>query len=150
MKSVKKSFLRKYNSFLIVLLTMLGFSTACENIGEEYGTPAVEYGVPTATFVIKGKVKSNENSTVIPNIRVIMNNDTSFTDQNGNYEVEQSTYPTDQSFDVKFDDVDGVTGGEFNSVDTTIQFVNPQFTGGKGWDSGKTEKEVTISLDPAE
>lgn len=149
MKKVKRHFLKKYNALITLMLSLLGFSTACESL-DEYGAPVAEYGVPTATFIVKGKVSSNEN-TSIPNIRVSMGVDIAYTDENGNYEVSQQNSPTDQVLPIKFDDIDGIENGEYNSFDTIAKFENPTFSGGEGnWDSGKTESQLDIKMDKKE
>jgi putative lipoprotein (rSAM/lipoprotein system) len=149
MAKVKRQLLKKYNVLLTLILSVLGFSTACESI-DEYGAPVVEYGAPTATFIVKGKVSSNENNS-IPNIRVTMGVDTAYSDENGIYEVKQQYSPTDIEFPIKFEDVDGIENGEYNSVDTVAKFENPTFTGGDGnWDMGETESQLDIKMDDKE
>jgi putative lipoprotein (rSAM/lipoprotein system) len=149
MAKVKRHFFRKYNALITLIISILGFSTACESL-DEYGAPAVEYGAPTATFIVKGKVSSNNNN-LIPNIRVSMGTDTAYSDASGNYEVRQQYSPTDIEFPIKFEDVDGVENGEFNSVDTVAKFENPTFTGGDGnWDMGETESQLDIKMDDKE
>jgi putative lipoprotein (rSAM/lipoprotein system) len=151
MNKIKNFILKKYNSLLIILLALLGFSTACEQGGYEYGTPAVEYGVPNATFIVRGKIESKTTSVPIQGIRVIMVNDTAYSGQNGEYLVEGEGFPGDKSFTMSFEDTDGALNGEFHKADTTVEFQNPNFTDGDGsWYLGKTEKEVNIKLDPKE
>ncbi len=149
MAKVKRYFFRKYNALITLILSILGFSTACESL-DEYGAPVVEYGAPTATFIVKGKVSSNDNNS-IPNIRVSMGVDTAYSDKNGNYEVSQQYSPTDAKFRMKFEDVDGVDNGEYSSVDTVARFENPAFTGGDGnWNKGETESQLDIKMDDKE
>jgi putative lipoprotein (rSAM/lipoprotein system) len=132
------------------LLTVLGFSTACEQKADEYGSPIVtEYGTPHATFIVKGQIQSQENLKAIPNIQVIMGYDTSYSDENGNYEAKNGDFPKDQTFLLKFNDIDGVSNGEFNSLDSVIEFKSPIYIEGDGkWYSGKTEKELNIKMNP--
>ena len=149
MKKNKFRVLMGYNSLLSILLTVLGFSTACEQKADEYGTPADEYGTPHATFIVNGQIQSQENSTAIPNIQVIMDYDTSYSDENGKYEAKNGGFPKDQTFLIKFNDIDGASNGEFNSLDSIIEFKSPTFTDGSGnWDRGKTEKELNIKMKP--
>jgi len=147
MKRIKIRALMGYNYLLSVLLIVLGFSAACEKIADEYGTPADEYGTPHATFIVRGQIQSQENSTAISNIQVIMGNDTSYADENGKYEAKNGDFPKDQTFTLKFNDIDGLLNGEFNSLDSVIEFKSPIYTDGDGkWYKGKTEKELNIKL----
>lgn len=54
---MKVRFNRWYNAVLTALLSMLGYSCSSDDIVDEYGVP-VEYGVPTAHFIMKGDRKS--------------------------------------------------------------------------------------------
>jgi putative lipoprotein (rSAM/lipoprotein system) len=150
MNSFRTFFLKKYNIFISMLLALLGFSAACEPGGDMYGSPVMEYGVPVATFIVKGNVKSESTSNNIPDIRVIMGDDTAYTDRTGNYEVETRSDAFAQSFLQEFKDVDGLANGEFQTLDTIVEFNDPEFTGGSGWDNGETEKEMDVKLKPEE
>lgn len=144
MSKLKSGFLRKYNTFLSVLLTVLGFSATCDpNSGR------MEYGVPHADFIVKGTIESFDNASPIPDIKVVMGYDSAYTDQDGNFEVENSAFPGNQSFLLEVRDVDGATAGEYNALDTVIVFEYPEFSGGSGnWYEGKTEKEINVKLKP--
>lgn len=147
MKKIETSLFKKYNALISFLLSILGFGAACSLSSCEYGTPAVEYGTPYATFKVKGGVKSEVTSNSIPNIRVVMGYDTTYTDESGNYQVENTDFPDDQTFLVEFKDIDGVTNGKYQPLDTIVEFIDPEFSGGTGsWDSGETEKEVNVKL----
>lgn len=129
------------------LLSILGFSTACSLSSCEYGSPGMEYGTPYATFKVKGSVKSAETLKPIPAIRVVMRDDTTYTDASGNYQVEDMEFPKDQSIVIYFEDTDGKLNGEYQSLDTIAEFKDPKFTGGKGgWDNGETVKELDVKL----
>ena len=143
---MKRNILKKYNYILAFLLSVLGVGAACSLGGCEYGTPAEEYGVPMATFKIHGTVTSEENDK-IPNIRVVLRTDTTYTDQNGAYAVQTNTFPDDEYFLVELDDIDGTANGAYQPLDTTVVFVDPQFVNGDGsWYAGETSKEVNIIL----
>lgn len=110
-----------------------------------YGTP-VEYGTPSAKYKVYGTVTS-EDSVKIPNIRVVMQTDTGYTDINGAYGVETVTFPIAQDFLIEFDDIDGASNGKYLSQDTLVSFDDPQFVNGDGeWYEGETSKEVNIKL----
>jgi putative lipoprotein (rSAM/lipoprotein system) len=148
MKNINRFLITSSNKFLAFLLFVLGFSAACSEVACEYGAQ-MEYGAPHASFIVKGKVTRANTEQAIPDIRVIMGYDTSYSDQNGNYRAEQSAFPTDQSFLLEFTDMDGPQNGQYEAFDTTIEFVDPQFTGGDGdWDRGETEMDIDIRLTP--
>jgi putative lipoprotein (rSAM/lipoprotein system) len=143
---MKRNILKKYNYIIAFLLSVLGVGGACTLGGCEYGTPAEEYGTPSATFKVNGIVSSEDN-TKIPNIRVVMQSDTVYTDLNGAYNVQTSAFPDDQNFLVEFEDIDGTANGIYQSKDTMVLFDNPQFENGDGsWYIGETSKEINIKL----
>lgn len=151
MTKIKKGFFRGYNALIAALLSLLGFTTACEQSVDEYGAPMPEYGVPSATFIVKGTVKSSVNTESIPNIKVKMGYDSTQTDVQGRYEVSTRSVAGDQTFQVTFEDIDGAENGAFADADTNVVFEDPQFTGGDGnWDQGQAQKEVNIRLNPEE
>ena len=134
-----------YNKLLKYLLAILGIGGACTFSGCLYGSP-VEYGSPHATYKVTGKVTSEQNIK-IPNIQVIMEYDTSYTDNDGNYFVWAEEFPGDQDFNIKFIDVDGEANGIFQPKDTTVNFINPEFIDGDGaWYNGETSKEMNVRL----
>lgn len=151
MTKIKKGFFRGYNTLIAALLSLLGFTTACEQSVDEYGAPMPEYGAPSAEFIVKGSVKSAINDANIPKIKVKMGYDSTQTDAQGRYEVSTRSYAGDQTFLVTVEDIDGAENGAFADADTNVVFEDPQFTGGDGgWDLGQTEKEVNIRLNPDE
>jgi putative lipoprotein (rSAM/lipoprotein system) len=148
---MKRTILEKYNKLLSFLLSVLGFGAACSLGACEYGLPVVEYGTPHATFKVKGTVRSEQTSNNLPNIRVVMGEDTAFTDVSGNYQVKNIDFPNDQAFLVEFKDIDGETNGEYQPLDTIVEFIDPEFSGGSdGWDQGETEKELNVKLKDTE
>jgi len=147
---MKKEFLFNCNKTIVFLLTLLGFATSC---GDNFG--GTEYGTPHADFIVKGTVLSASTNLPIEHIRLIMRDsitqypDTAFTDLNGKYLFNRMGFPADHTFMINLVDIDGTAKGEFQSLDTTIVFKNPVFTGGDGhWNSGKTEKELNLKIKP--
>jgi putative lipoprotein (rSAM/lipoprotein system) len=144
---MKRTLLKKHNTLISFLLSILGFGTACSIGSCEYGLPPVEYGSPYATFKVKGAVKSEATSDNLHGIRVVMGYDTAFTDESGNYQVQNMEFPKDQVFLVEFTDIDGEVNGEYQPLDTIVEFVDPVYSGGSdGWDHGETEKEINVNL----
>jgi putative lipoprotein (rSAM/lipoprotein system) len=142
MKKLEIKFLKSYNAIIGVILALIGFASSCI-IKSEYGTPS-------AKFIVKGKVESSGDNKVIPNIRVVMLGDSIITDINGDYQVtNKHGFPEDQTYNIKFKDIDNALNGEFENLDTIVEFKDPIFKNGDGdWYKGETEKEFNIKLDP--
>ncbi len=141
MRNLNTLFLKKWNALIGVILTLLGFSTACDD-----KESPVEYGTPHATFIVNGNVKDEVTNENIKNIRVVLNTDTTYTDETGNYKVSYTDFPADQSFIIEFDDIDGTDNGEYEALDSTVEFNDSEYTGGSGWYSGETEQELNVAL----
>ena len=140
MRLLKTNLLKISNSVLSSLLFILGFSTSCIFFGAEYGTP-------NADFVIKGTVTSEDTNQPVPQIKVKIEYDSVYTNQNGKYEIIHNAFPESQDILIQFIDTDGeANGGLFQQLDSIVEFTNPKFKGSKHWYEGKTEKEVDISL----
>lgn len=150
MKIIKRRFLSGYNVIITALMALLGFATSCEPLG---GT---EYGVPHARFIVKGKIVSAQGNTPVPDVTIRMQQDTNTrycdsanSDSNGNYLVDMQGFPTSQTYLIKFTDTDGSANGEFETLDTVVEFKNPVYTGGDGnWDQGETQKMMNVTLKP--
>ncbi|MFH0757508.1 MAG: radical SAM-associated putative lipoprotein [Bacteroidota bacterium] len=144
---MKRLLLKKYNTLITCLLSILGFGAACSLNGCEYGPLPVEYGTPHATFKVNGSVRSEVTSGNLPNIRVVMGEDTAYTDEQGNYQVGTMDFPQDQTFLLEFNDIDGEANGAYQPLDTIADFIDPDFAGGTGgWDQGEVEKEINVRL----
>ncbi|MFW5657044.1 MAG: radical SAM-associated putative lipoprotein [Bacteroidota bacterium] len=144
MKSAQIKFFKAYNGLLAVILALLGFSTSCEET-------RVEYGTPSAKFIVNGTIESKESSKPIKNLRVVMQYDTTYSDGDGNYQVAVTDFPDDQDFQLEVADVDGPENGDYQDLDTIVQFRNPEFINGDGdWYSGETQQEINIKLNPKE
>jgi len=158
MTIIKNKFLRSYNALIVSLISFLGFASSCDPIGGK-----AMYGTPTAEFVFKGKVGTATNSPVA-GVKVDMSlevtngtekvsylvNSTSSAESTGTYKVSAGGQsPGNQTFKIKFTDIDGALNGEFETLDTTIVFKDPNFVNGDGsWYVGQVEKEVNVKLKP--
>jgi putative lipoprotein (rSAM/lipoprotein system) len=150
MKIIKLRFLTSYNVLITAVLALLGFATACERF------PRMEYGTPHATFIAKGNITSAESNIPIPGIQVRMVADSNRiqvdsinSGSDGMYSVDGFGSPMSQSFTLHFRDVDGTTNGEFQNLDTVVEFKDPIFIDGDGhWYQGETEQELNIKLNP--
>lgn len=143
MKKFEIKFLKFSNAVLAVLLALLGFN-ACDN------NNVAEYGTPSATFIVQGKVESSGSDQPIQNIRVVMQGDTAFTDVNGNYKVmDQYGFPGDKTYFIQFQDIDGASNGEYTDLESSVNFVDPEFVNGDGnWYSGEATEALDVKLDP--
>ena len=141
MKRIKRNFLTIQNAIIAGILFLSGIITSCNRYADEYGMPYAE-------FIIKGKVKSNETNQEIENIKVEIQAMTDTTNEAGEYQVSVlGAFPKNQNFDINFSDIDGVQNGEYQDLDTVVQFNNPEFTGGDGnWNEGETTKEFDVKL----
>lgn len=140
---MKRKLLTNYNKVLAYVISLLGISATFSCC--MYGSP-VEYGTPVATYKVSGNV-SDENDNQLQGIRVVLRNDTSFTNENGVYSVQANDFPGEISFPIAFSDVDGDTNGRFQSKDTSLTFTDPEFINGDGeWNQGETSKDFDIKL----
>lgn len=149
---MKRIALKTYGKIISVLLALLGLlTTACEPL-VEYGSPVPEYGSPTADFIIKGKV-TDTTSTPLKNILVairykhypLYNQDSIFTDNDGNYEINYNYFPDfDTPFTVIAEDIDGSkNGGNFQTDSISVQFSSKDQIkkGSSNWYFGIFEKD---------
>ncbi len=140
---MSSKYLHSVNALISGCLTLLGFS--CDLVN-----PRVEYGTPNAEFIVNGTITSAETEEAVQNIRVIMNNDTAYSDDNGSYEVtDKGAFPTDQTYTIQFQDIDNELNGSFDDKDSIVEFKNPEFSHGDGhWYEGTATKEFDIKLTP--
>lgn len=157
MAPLKIKFLNSYNSCILFILSLLGFSTSCKEDNYVW-----MYGSPHATFRVVGEVKSAINGKPIPEIIIEVRKEyneetglvvnmveTGFSEDTGKYTVSMGDWPDDQTYHLRFSDTDGALNGEFEPLDTTVVFKDPKFTNGDGsWYSGVAEQELNIKLKP--
>ena len=71
------------------------------------------------------------------------------TDLNWIYTLKVTGFPLSKNFNIDLKDIDGTENGEFQNLDTIVEFKNPVFTGGnKHWYNGQTEKEFDLKMKP--
>jgi len=158
MASIKLKFLKSTNSLIVLLISLLGFSSSCKKEDQKY-----MYGVPHANYIISGVVKSAADDQAVPEIIVEIRSidriqegqagerlvGTGFTYFDGNYSSTVYGDSGEQSYHVKFIDTDGALNGEYETLDTTIVFKNPKYTDGDGsWYRGIAEQELNVKLKP--
>lgn len=140
MKKLKIKFLKKYSALIAVV--GLFSSSSCSMV------QPVEYGTPSARYVVDGKVTDNSTGKPIENIRVSMGGDTAFTKADGSYGIVRDvTFPKDTSFTLKFEDTDGSDNGQYANLDTVVKFKKSEFKGSDGkWYYGENHKNIDIKL----
>ena len=115
---MKTKILKICNRQIIFLLSVLGFALASNQC-------AAQYGAPPAQFELKGFVKTEKKSP-IKNIRIIIKNDTIYSDSNGYFKYK--TFDNDRNekkmFDLNFTDVDGIENGSYLQQNTKV-FIKP-------------------------
>lgn len=158
MNRLKQLIFKSCNSLILLLISLLGFTTACKD-----DEPVMMYGSPHAIFNISGKIESLTDSKPIRDIIIQMRYvdekdstksmliETSFSNAVGSYDLSVGRDPDDQTFRLRFIDTDGPLNGEYETLDTTVVFKDPKFVNGDGsWFSGSVTKELDIKLKPKE
>lgn len=155
MKKLKTGLLINWNRLLRIFMSILGFSAGTGlTISCDSWNGRVEYGTPSAKFIVNGQVKSEQTTTAVPNIRVVMSEesgetapDTTYTDASGNYSVDITAFPGDKNFILKFEDIDGTTNGSFENLESEVDFTDPKYTNGSGnWYEGETSQTLNVNL----
>ena len=142
--------IRGYINIIVVFLAILGFSNGCDIFGER------EDGIPYGLFVVRGQIVSSADNKPVKNISVTMRNlnyEGAFTmavsDQAGYYSIRLTEFPISQKFTLSIRDYNDLNGAEFMPLDTVAVFKDPVFYGGDDkWDSGITEQELNLKIQP--
>ncbi|OFX28478.1 MAG: hypothetical protein A2X08_07780 [Bacteroidetes bacterium GWA2_32_17] len=122
MKIVKFKILSFYSLFISAILYLLGYSTSCT---KEYGSPQPMYGVFATKYIVNGTITTDDSlNQPIQNIKVTMLNNVSTSNSTGNYHAESQEFSQNNTYPLKFEDVDGTANGEYLSKDTTVTFQN--------------------------
>ncbi|WP_288943555.1 radical SAM-associated putative lipoprotein [uncultured Alistipes sp.] len=139
----------------LLLLTLLGFSTACEKLknGE---TPPDMYGTPHVDIRVGGKV-TDKTGTPIPGIEVRQQNTPykALTGNDGSYELPGQLFSIETTADILFTDTDGpANGGEFEAQTLEITFTEAdRVSEAEGWCGGsfaRTGVDVTLKEEARE
>lgn len=142
---LRNSLFTTLNKLFLALITFLGFSC------DPDGPWRVEYGSPHADFIVNGSIVDESTLNELSNIQVVMDYDTVYSNENGNYEIKVTNSPQSQIYTISFKDIDGALNGAFLPTDTVVDFSDEQFKNGDGsWYSGEKSKEINIKLNPDE
>lgn len=142
------------NKLLWFLLSLLGFGTSCSDNDNTPENFMCEYGTPSATFSVKGKVTDDEGKP-IPGIEVQLEKDydKQLTDEQGNFEfVKSLTFHIDEKpMPLRFTDIDGPENGSFEPATVDVQFTqNPDVKPGSWYQGDFTAQDVTATMKRAE
>lgn len=130
------------NKLILAFVAILGFS--CD---PDDGTVYYEYGSPMADFKAAGTVIDEITLHKLSNIEIVMDSDTVYSDENGDYQIKVSNSPSSQTYTISFKDIDGVVNGAFLPTDTIVDFSDEEFKNADGrWYSGEKTKEINIKL----
>ena len=148
-----KKRIKKRLSFL--LLTLLGFSTACEK--QKNGEPPpVMYGTPHVDIWVGGKVTDKTGAT-IHGIEVLQQNSPykALTGDDGSYELPGQLFSIETTADILFTDTDGPSnGGEFAAQSVPVEFTEAdRVSEAEGWCGGSFARigvDVTLEEDAQE
>ena len=155
-----------FKTFAAALLAVLGFAS-CEKAIDviDDGGGLCMYGQPHADFKAVGTVK-DKSGKPIEGIRVAVqqhrhyensesviydqndwyDNDTLFTDVNGQYELVRSVFDAPNRVTVVFEDIDGEeNGGEFAKAEANPKVVQTK-KGDKSWYGGAFQVEADAKL----
>ncbi len=152
---MKKIALKTYGKLLAFILSFFGLSS-CDII-----EPRVEYGTPSADYVVNGKVTIESTDTPIEGIGIIIPNpnrqnrrDTFYTNSQGEYNAElKDMFPLgNEKMKVIAKDLDGEKNGEFQADSIEISFTQKDLIkkGSGNWYEGTYKKNnQNFSLDYA-
>lgn len=146
MKKLQKRIMRLYTAVCAAVLGALGF-TACGWQADMYGTEPA-YGVPTATFRVRGVVTDEENNPV-EGIRVAVSDgegwdsDTVYTTADGEFETCDMSVGSVESVRAVLADVDGEENGGTFAPDT-VKFEEMKVDTIREGDWGGGEYELSF------
>lgn len=137
---------------VLFLLTLLGFSTVYSQ--NEENRPMMKYGVPRATFHLKGKV-TNAQGRPVKEAQVIVKNeengtaDVFITDKKGKFEYNTTIFPKEHTYQIEVSDLDGKKNkGDFETKTHEVLIHKEDYqTTDDAWNRGDVIKEETIVLE---
>ena len=145
---MKKKYLKVSNCLLAGMLALLGYSC------DEAGGGADEYGTPSATYQIKGKVVDHATKEPLRDMKVVItpgnkadeyfSKDTLLTSGEGTFEKEfERIFPCEE-FKVVAQD----STGNYAKDSTQVTITQKDFilTDHDNWFSGVAVKEVTVTM----
>jgi len=167
---INRAFIKGTNWALAGLLGLLGFSCYEKYPPLEYGPLIVEYGVPNASFIVKGTVTDKITGNNIEGIQVTVPRvdhcqspsngyipdrrffsetvrDTTYTDDKGIFTIEYNGIQTNDSTNIIIIFEDITKNPIYQTDSTKVTFFQSDLQGGSGWYQGGASKEINIKLD---
>ena len=147
MKHLHQNFLRRLNQLFGSIIALLGFSmcSTSQSINGN-GEVMAMYGVPSAEYHIKGTVKNADTKQPVDSMRVVVpitdyENDTLYTDIQGQYALDGRRWPSDAAT-IHVDD----ERGKYQSDSKTVTLV---FDGDSdSWFKGTANVTVDFDVKP--
>ena len=146
---MKKRILKKANALLAPILALFGVAASCDD-GNEIPDLPCAYGTPTAEYIeITGTVQ-NEAEQPIENIQVVSQwddgyiKDTTYTDQNGNFELRRDGLYPNRNIKLYFKDIDGTANGSYQNDSADVHITYSEGDG--NWNAGIGHGSVTKTL----
>lgn len=134
------------------LLALLGFSSVYSQEDGE-NRPLLKYGVPRATFELKGHVTNERNRPVKDAQITITNHDNGtadmlLTDHKGRFEYSTDIFPAEHTYKIQVNDIDGRKHrGDFASQERNVKISQEDYKGTDDpWDKGTVRKEEKFVL----
>jgi len=136
---------------VLFLLTLLGFSSVYSQ--NEESRPLMKYGVPHATFQIKGKVV-NALGRPIKGVQVIIKNEEKgieervISGKGGRFEYSENVFPSELTYLIQVEDIDGKKNkGDYEAANQIVNVEKSDYKDTKDpWDRGVVLKEKTIVM----
>ncbi|MDR1938099.1 MAG: radical SAM-associated putative lipoprotein [Tannerellaceae bacterium] len=156
MKKIYRPLIKGTNWALAGLLSLTGFSSCGDIIG---GGSVAEYGVPWASFAIKGTVVDKASKEPIPGVEVKLALPdsvkayypnppawTTTTDSKGEFKLPDT--PGWEKEPLVITDVDGEANGSYPTDTVYVDYRNAvHLGGGSGWFQGELTAIVKIELE---
>jgi putative lipoprotein (rSAM/lipoprotein system) len=160
MKTIYRPFIKGTNWALAGLVALLGLSN-CAKLGDGDDSLVLEYGVPWASYAIKGTVVDKATQNPISGIEVkidktgdlsypeITDNWTSKTNENGEFKLSNTPNgASEKGVPVIITDIDGEANGSFEADTIYVDYKNAQHIGGdNGWFKGELTAIVNVELE---
>lgn len=137
------------NKLIWMLLSLLGFASACSDKEEDQNGNLSMYGCPSVTFSAKGTV-TNEAGQPIPGIRVGIKNiyPTVLTDEKGGFAFTKATAVfIPEPAVMQFTDVDGAENGLYAPKEIEVSFTrNPDVAAGEWYEGDFTAEDIAVTM----
>jgi putative lipoprotein (rSAM/lipoprotein system) len=145
-----------YRKTLVPILRLLSVSIgAILGVFCNLGSTAPKYGMPNADYKVSGTVSAADQNMPVKGLLVSIADtlnppriiDSAKTDSLGNYSLEFSGAPWENTWNLKTRDIDSVENGSFTEKDTVISIPESDLKEPNGnWYLGHGEKVVDVKV----